>query len=212
MTGRSGTNGGTKLPTSCIGVSTKPVQSFDDFKATMVGLFSAVGRTLPAEGWVMWYQVLGDLALPSLHRAVVRWLAECDSGFPTPAAIRRLATESEHGLLPDATEAFGKVCRALRSISWEWDADRFRAAVGPLAFEALHRCGGPQWFADMHPDQRATFAAQFRRAYESLIERQEQARRLPESLRPRRANLTPATQRLVEAFSLPDDAQESGMA
>jgi hypothetical protein len=205
MTGRSGTNGGLKSPTSCIGVSTKPVQSFDDFKATMVGLFSAVGRTLPAEGWVMWYQVLGDLALPALHRAVVRWLAECDSGFPTPAAIRRLATEAEHGLLPDATEAFGTVCRALRSISWEWDADRFRTAVGPLAFAALHRCGGPQWFADMHADQRATFAAQFRRAYESLIERQEQVRRLPESLRPKRANLTPVTQRLTEAFSLPDE-------
>jgi hypothetical protein len=181
------------------------VQCFDDFKATMVGLFSAVGRTLSAEGWVMWYQVLGDLALPALHRAVVRWLAECDSGFPTPAAIRRLATEAEHGLLPDATEAFGKVCRALRRISWEWDADGFRAAVGPLAFEALHRCGGPQWFADMQPDQRATFAAQFRRAYESLAERVEQTRRLPEPLQPRQVNFAPATRRLAQAFSLPKD-------
>jgi hypothetical protein len=185
------------------------VQSFDDFKATMVGLFSALGRSLPAEGWVMWYQVLGDLALPALRHAVIRWLAECDSGFPTPAAIRRLATEAVHGQLPDATEAFGQVCRALRSISWEWDAERFRAAVGPLALEALHRCGGPQWFADMQPDQRATFAAQFRRAYESLSERTEQARRLPASLQPRRTNLTPAAQRLAEAFSLPKDLTEN---
>lgn len=172
-----------------------------------MGLFSAIGRTLPAEGWVIWYQVLSDVPLPVLQTSAVRWLAECDSGFPTPAAIRRLATETEHGTLRHSSEAFGRVCRAIRCISWEWEAEKFRMAIGELAFEALHRCGGPQWFADIEADQRATFSAQFRRAYESVAQRADLMRRLPKPLRPRQAEPLSPTKRLIAAFSLPDEPQ-----
>ncbi len=151
----------------------------------MIGLFSAVGRSLDAEGWIMWHKLLSDIPLPDLDHSIARWLAEVDSGFPSIAAIRRLASERRHGIQLGADEAFLLVIRALQQHSPYYAPQEFRQALPPLVCQAVDSCGGPSWIADLAADIRTTYAAQFRRAYEAIAARAERTRVLPESLRPR---------------------------
>jgi hypothetical protein len=171
----------------------------------MLGLFAAVGRTLAPEGWLMWHRLLGDIPLPALDYAIARWLAETDSGFPTIAALRKLASEHQHGTLLGSDEAFWLVIQALQQHSAHYAPHEFCQALPPLVRQAVESCGGPAWIADLGIDNRTTYAAQFRRAYEAIAERADRTRRLPESLRPRIAaqHSTPAVARLPEAMSLP---------
>ncbi len=145
----------------------------------------------------MWYQVLGDLPIPTLQKAVVRWLTEVDSGFPTPAAIRRLAIESEQGLLLSAPEAFTLVLQAVSRHSPHYRAAEFLGCLPPLVRRAVEACGGPAWVADLEVADRTTYSAQFRRAYESLAQHADLMRRLPEPLRPKLANPPAETKRLI---------------
>ncbi|HET6328683.1 MAG TPA: hypothetical protein VFG04_28625 [Planctomycetaceae bacterium] len=154
----------------------------------MIGLFSAIGRSLDADGWIMWHKLLGDIPLPDLDHAITRWLAEVDSGFPSIAAIRKLACDHQHGTLLGADEAFWLVIQALQHHSPYYAPHEFRRALPPLVCQAVDSCGGPSWIADLATDNRTTYAAQFRRAYEAIAARAERTRVLPASLRPRIAS------------------------
>jgi len=198
---------GTDNPITSAAASTKPNVAFGEFKTRMVGLFAAVGRSLDAEGWIMWHKLLGDLPLPDLDQAIARWLTEFDSGFPSIAAIRKLASDHRHGTLLGSDEAFWLVIQALQKHSPYYAPHEFRRALPALVCQALDSCGGPSWIADLATDNRTICAAQFRRAYEAIADRVDRTRRLPESLRPRIANAAPtsapAVARLAEAVSLP---------
>ncbi|HEV7999128.1 MAG TPA: hypothetical protein VGP63_04560 [Planctomycetaceae bacterium] len=181
----------------------------------MVGLFAALGRSLDAEGWIMWHKLLCDLPLPNLDYAIARWLTEVDSGFPSIAAIRKLAADHQHGTLLGADEAFWLVIQALQQHSPYYAPHEFRRALPALVCQALDSCGGPAWIADLATDNRTTYAAQFRRAYEAIAARAERSRILPESLRPRIAAETPtampAVARIADTMSLPARvARETG--
>ena len=171
----------------------------------MLGLFAAAGRSLAPEGWLMWHRLLGDIPLPALDFAIARWLAETDSGFPTIAALRKLAAEHQHGTLLGSDEAFWLVIHALQRHSPHYAPHEFCQALPSLVRQAVESCGGPAWIADLGIDNRTTYAAQFRRAYEAIADRADRTRRLPESLRPRIASHAPlpAVARLAGALTLP---------
>jgi hypothetical protein len=175
----------------------------------MVGLFAALGRSLDAEGWIMWHRLLGDLPLPDLDHAIARWLTETDSGFPSIAAIRKLASDHRHGTLLGSDEAFWLVIQALQKHSAYYAPREFCRALPPLVCQAVDSCGGPAWIADLQSDNRTTYSAQFRRAYEAIADRTERTRRLPESLRPQIAAqaAVPAITRLREVLETTEDAQ-----
>jgi hypothetical protein len=171
----------------------------------MVGLFAAIGRSLDAEGWIMWFRLLGDIPLPSLDYAIARWLTETDSGFPSIAAIRKLAIEHQRGPTLGAAEAFLIVRVAMKQRCPYYEPAEFMKLLPSLVRDAVAACGGPIWLAELRADQRTTYLAQFRRAYESFAASESRTRRLPEALRPLVAGSTlqPAIARLADAMSVP---------
>jgi len=177
----------------------------DEYAAVHATLFTACGRPTNEQMIATWWQLLRDIPVQTLKQAVYRWLAETDSGFPTPAALRKLAAEFEHGPLLGPDEAFLLVTRALQRHSPYYEPREFCLALPPLVRQAVESCGGPTWIADLDIADRTTYAAQFRRAYEAIAARANLARRLPESLRPRLADHAPAPAiaRVAEALSLP---------
>jgi hypothetical protein len=195
---------------SCSAKSSDLDDMLDPFEQRIFGLFSAVGRTLSGEGFALWRRLLADLPLDSLDYAIGCWLAETDSGFPTIAALRKLAIEHKCPSLPDATEAFGSVCKAVRTIHYEFCPEEFRKHIGEMAWQALQNCGGPRWFGDMTEDQRPVFAAQFRRAYEALASREERRRLLPGELQPqpRLAESQAPVIRPARSFEVPGEKPE----
>lgn len=171
----------------------------------MLGLFSALGRSLDADGWIMWYRLLSDLPLQSLDHAVARWLTQNDSGFPTIAAIRKLATEHQHGPVESHADALGALTAAIQQWSPAYNPDKFLAALPPLVRQTVESFGGARWAADLTVEGRPIWMAQFRKAYEVIAARAESDRRLPEMLRPRlRENQEFHVHKLAEKFGLPE--------
>jgi hypothetical protein len=208
-------NGGkaeTAKPPICTTRSSDRDNTLDPLEQRLFGLFSAIGRTLSGEGFALWRRLLADVPLDSLDYAIGRWLAETDSGFPTPAALLRAATEHLHGGLPHYSEAFSRVMQAVRCIGYDCRPKEFEQYVGKLAMRAVRRCGGPRWFGDMTSDQRTTLAAQFRDAYKAVAA-QEELDRL--GLRPRPAENLPNAITLLPCVAncglLPAPAQTFGI-
>jgi hypothetical protein len=164
----------------------------NEYAAVHATLFTACGRPTSEQMITIWWQLLRDIPLEALTQSINRWLAECDNSFPTIAAIRKLASEHQHGTLLASDEAFWLVIQALRQHSPHYAPHDFCRALPPLVRRAVESCGGPAWIADLGIDNRTTYAAQFRRAYEAIAERADRTRRLPESLRPRIAGQVPA--------------------
>lgn len=176
----------------------------DEYATVHAILFTACGRPTSEPMITIWWQLLRDIPLEALTQSVKRWLTECDNSFPTIAAIRKLASEHQHGTLLASDEAFWLVIQALQRHSAHYAPHQFCGALPPLVRQAVESCGGPAWIADLGIDNRTTYAAQFRRAYEAIAQRADRTRRVPESLLPRlepRARL-PAVARQAESLSL----------
>jgi hypothetical protein len=169
----------------------------------MIGLFSAIGRELDADGWIMWYRVLMDLPLSCLDQAIVRWLSENDSGFPTPAALRRLALEyrdGEDGTYCDVLEDF---FRTKRRFDPFYAGDQFMRALQPLTRRCVASLGGCGWAADLMVADRPIWTAQLREVAKTLLSREQSLRRLPEELRPRLRVRSETAGLLAERMSVP---------
>jgi hypothetical protein len=150
----------------------------------MMGLFSSIGRTLPKEGWRMWHAVLKDLPLADLQLAVVQWLAEHDSGFPTPAALRKLAIESRDGATETYCDFMEEFFEIKRRISAHYQPEEFIAALSLTLRGAVLSLGGASWAADLVVADRGIWSAQLREAIKTTHQDQQRIAQLPESLRP----------------------------
>lgn len=69
-------------------------------------LQAATGRDWPPEQWTLWVRALADLPSDAVKRAVARCVQTAETAWPTPAMVRRFASEYLHGALPTAGEGF----------------------------------------------------------------------------------------------------------
>lgn len=137
--------------------------SMEEFGKCIAVLISGMGKSMSREQIAVYHQMLKDLPLEALQLAVKRALCEHEyATIPSIAAIRRLATEeSESGW----ALAMEKVSKAAKIAFYEPGAardlmdERTLAAVNAIGWDRLH---------DLDGENRGTFVAQFRNAYESL--------------------------------------------
>jgi hypothetical protein len=166
-------------------------------------LFETYGRKTTEEQLEIWFRVLEDLAFESLERAVIRWISECESAFPTPAALRRFAVESEEGRLLDVDEAWLVFWDVHSKVSPYYEAQRFLNLLPPMIRQTVQALGGPGSISEWPIENRTAQHAQFRDVYRSILARAETQRRLPETLRPRLAASNAAVKRIAYAFGIP---------
>lgn len=172
----------------------------EEFAAATAVLEAGVNHSLTSQAAEVWYSILGDLPAESLQVAVRRYLAEAEyPGMPPVGKIRRLAVEDIHGLPLTAGEAWDAVLTAVRRHGF-YDAKRGVDSLDPLTRRAMRAVGG--FVAVCDCTEISILAGQFRRAYESLENRQQGMLRLPEDVRPRisqsHTKALPEVRRLAE--------------
>lgn len=137
--------------------------SLEEFGKCIAVLISGMGKSMQREQVAVYHQMLKDLPLEALQLAVKRALCEHEfATIPSIATLRRLATEeSESGW----ALAMEKVSKAAKIAFYQPSAaralmdERTLAAVNAIGWDRLH---------DLDGENRGTFTAQFRAAYEAL--------------------------------------------
>lgn len=153
-----------------------------EFAKLMAGLSSTTHKKFAADEIEFWFGALADVDDDALKQAFYRFVATGDD-WPSIAKIRALADEQRHGQHTTAGEAFENVTRAVRSYG-HYSPEAGLASLDDVTTKALRASGGWRWICELSLENRSIFSAQFRKAYEAIIEREQQLRRTPEPLRP----------------------------
>ena len=150
--------------------------------ATIAAYLSAgVSRTMGREQIDVYYDSLCDLPFPVLQAAARRAIQEQKENFlPAVGAIRAIAAEVEHGMLPQAAQEWTAVRRAVSRFGYPRKAEGL-ASLSPLARAAADSVG---WDTLCIGENMGVLASQFRVAYENLAKRETELRRLSVDVRP----------------------------
>lgn len=147
--------------------------SLEEFGKCIAVLISGMGKTMSREQIGVYHQMLKDLPLESLQLAIRRVLCEHEfATIPSIAAIRRLATEETGS---SWAKALDRVTKAARIAYYQ--PSEARALMDDRTRAALESIGGLDRLHELTAENRGTFTAQFRNAYEAL-ERTEATTRL----------------------------------
>lgn len=147
--------------------------SLEEFGKCIAVLISGMGKPMSREQIAVYHQMLKDLPIESLQLAIKRALCEHEfATIPSIAAIRRLATEQADSGWALACQ---KVTRAAKIAFYQ--PDKVRDFLDQRTLDALESIGGISRLHDLDGENRGTFTAQFRSAYEAL-ERTEATARL----------------------------------
>lgn len=137
--------------------------TLEDFGKCIAVLMSGIGKTMPKEQIKVYHLMLQDLPIESLEVAVKRALCEHEfATIPSIAMLRRLATEEADS---GWALAMKQVSKAAKIAYYEPEAaralldERTLAAVNAIGWDRLKELDG---------ENRGTFTAQFRNAYESI--------------------------------------------
>lgn len=137
--------------------------SLEDFGKCIAVLISGMGKSMPREQIAVYHQMLRDLPLEALQLAVKRALCEHEyATIPSIATLRRLATEQSESGWALAMEKVSKAVKLAHhqpSLARSLMDERTLAAVMIVGWDRLQ---------DMNSENRGTFTAQFRAAYEAL--------------------------------------------
>jgi len=153
-----------------------------EFARLMAGLASTTHKTYDAPEIEFWFAALSDVPDEALRQAFFRCAATGDD-WPSVAKLRALADEQSHGQHLTAGEAFARLRAAVRRYG-SYQPEEGMASLDEVTRRALSACGGWPWACEVSAQNRQVLAAQFSRAYESIITREQEHRRTPEHLRP----------------------------
>lgn len=138
--------------------------SLEEFGKCIAVLISGMGKSMPREQIAVYHEMLKDLPLESLKLSVKRALCEHEfATIPSIATLRRLATEQADS---GWALACRKVTKAARLAFYE--PGNAREILDERTLAALESIGGLDRLHDLNGENRGTFTAQFRAAYESL--------------------------------------------
>jgi len=155
-----------------------------EFAGVLLLLESGTGHKFDKQSVEAWFVALEDLPLEAFKAGVKRCLQEHEGGFPAIGTVRRFAFEYLDGLPDLSSEAFERAIEAVRRYG-SYGATEAKEALDDRTWTAIKRCGGWNWLCEVTPDNRTTIAAQFRKAYESMTERETSQRQLSEDVRPK---------------------------
>lgn len=158
----------------------------EDWVKIAAHIESASGHKFDKLKLKAWFDVLGDLPADAVAAASKRCLQECESAWPQPATIRRMAVEWQNGVTDGADQAWERVLAAVRAYG-HYSPREGMNSLDELTQLALRAAGGFQWACEVGPENRTVLAAQFRRAYEATCERFQRQRVLSDDVKPRRA-------------------------
>lgn len=137
--------------------------SLEEFGKCIAVLISGMGKSMPREQVAVYHQMLKDLPLDALQLAVKRALCEHEfATIPSIATLRRLATEQADS---GWALAMAQVSKAAKIAFYQPEKarslmdEKTLAAVNAIGWDRLH---------DLDGENRGTFTAQFRAAYEAL--------------------------------------------
>jgi hypothetical protein len=178
-------------------------------------LSAGTGRQMSLEQINVYYDALNDLNYEVLQKACRRAIQEADQNFlPSVGAIRKYAAECTSGLLPQASEEWESVRKAIRRFGYMNKAAGLES-LSPLARQAAMSVG---WDTMCDSENISIQAAQFRMAYEAASKREADQRRLSPELRPLIESRAPSAlrianntgprdivKRLADKFGLPGD-------
>ena len=156
--------------------------SFAEFQVCAGVLIAATGKPMNPKTVDVYYELLcdisGDVLLAACKRAIQE---QKDNWLPSVGAIRTYAAEATNGQLPQYTDEWEQVRKAIKRFGWPQPV-KGMASLSPLAQRAVKAIGG--WMAICDAENPSITGAQFRTAYESLARREENNRRISPELRP----------------------------
>lgn len=158
----------------------------EQFKTVIDVLSAGIRQQFIPQEIEAWYLCLKDLPIDHVRTAVVRWLCENESGFPSIGTIRRFASEAVNGRADACANAWARVLAAVNRCGGIYgEPDKIRAYVGELSWKAIGASSGWRVICDADASQMSVLAGQFRKAYESLAAIASADLSLPAGLRPR---------------------------
>jgi hypothetical protein len=129
---------------------------------------------------------LADIPLDALKVAIARFLTESeDRWFPAVGKLRRLAVESQAGIIPDWEWAWSEILKALRVWN-QFDKEACLKARGMLGEELMGLVGSMGGFYTLaNSDNLEVIRSNFRNSWTEKRKQTETLRKTPEAIRPR---------------------------
>lgn len=137
------------------------------------------------EGLELIAQCLADIPLEALKVAIVRCLTESeDRWFPAVGKLRKLAIESQAGIIPDWEWAWNEILKALRVWN-QFDKEACIKAREMLGEELMGLVGSMGGFYSLaNADDFTVLQSNFRNAWTVKKQQAETLRKTPDGLRP----------------------------
>lgn len=150
-----------------------------DFAPIMAVLSAAIARPVSEETTRVYFDLLKDLPLPALQLAAKRAVMESQYPvLPPVGVLRKLALESLTPARLLADEAWERVRRAIRRYGYYREADGLASL--PQEVRRAAECLGWQSLCDSTEPE--VCRAQFRKAYEAIVERERRMELLPDAM------------------------------
>lgn len=156
------------------------------FAELMAGISSSTNKKFTDAETEFWYTSFSDLPAEFVEQAFTCFVLAGDD-WPTIAKIRKLAGSAMHGECLTFGEAFDRMLSAVRHYG-RYDVPTARKSLDDLTWRTVQSLGGWEAVCETPTNQLSTLRAQFRMVYESLRDREERHRALPEAVRPRIEN------------------------
>ena len=158
------------------------ILSRGEFATCAAYLTAGCGRQMGKEQMEVYYDALNDISFPVLKACCKRAIQEHkDSWLPSVGAIRSFASEAINGQLPQYSDEWEAVRKAISRFGWPRPIDGM-ASLSPLTQHAVKAIGG--WRVVCESENASITGAQFRAAYEAAAKREDNNRRISAELRP----------------------------
>lgn len=162
-------------------------------------------------GLGMYAKLLSDIPATALKTAIARHLTESENRwFPAVGTLRRLAVESQAGLIPDWEWAWNEILKALRVWN-QFDKEACLKARGMLGDELMGLVSGMGGFYSLaNSDNLEVMRSNFRNSWTEKKQRAETLRKTPDAIRPKVGLPSQVSARLESFGSLDRKKLEGG--
>lgn len=152
---------------------------FAEFAAALKSLYPREDKLLPTpQSMEVWYRQLADIPAQTAALALSKW-ASTERWSPSIADIRALCTTITAGRLPDWTEGWAEVLRAVSRFGYMNEAGALESMT-ELTRTTVERMG---WKEICLSDNTDVLRAQFQRVYETIERRSKEDRLLSPDLK-----------------------------
>lgn len=126
----------------------------------------------------LWYRQLQDIPYQVAETALNKWVA-LNKWCPTIADIRQIALEVTQGDIPDWSEGWEEVCKAIQRFGY-YRPQEAKESLSPITRQVVERMG----YTHLCMSENTTAdRANFRVIYEGMVERKQKEAQIPEKLR-----------------------------